>query len=361
MSRSDKIVFGIIGGGWRAEFYLRIAQAIPSRFEVGGMVVRDSEKGRLLEQRFGVTTFRTLESLLESVKLHFVVVSVPWAVCPGYIEQLAERHIAVLAETPPAPDLEGLIRLHRLTEAGARVQVAEQYPLQPRHQAILAIIRSGLLGEISHAQVSVAHGYHGIAMMRQLLGAGMKPVNITGQRFTTAITAGPSRAGAPAEERMNSSRQDIAVFDFGDQQGVFDFSGDQYFSWIRSNRLLVRGARGEIAQDEVRYLEDFRTPIHTQLRRINAGENGNLEGYYLKGIQCGSQWVYVNPFEQARLSDDELAVATCLLKMADYAGGGDSFYSLADASQDHYLSLLLNRALESGEPVVSEPQPWSLD
>ena len=35
------IEFGIIGGGWRSEFYLRIARALPERFHVDGMLVRD--------------------------------------------------------------------------------------------------------------------------------------------------------------------------------------------------------------------------------------------------------------------------------------------------------------------------------
>jgi len=30
------IKFGIVGAGWRCEFYLRIARALPARFEVMG-------------------------------------------------------------------------------------------------------------------------------------------------------------------------------------------------------------------------------------------------------------------------------------------------------------------------------------
>lgn len=43
-----KVVFGIVGGGWRTEFYLKIAMALPERFEICGLVVRDVDKGKVL-------------------------------------------------------------------------------------------------------------------------------------------------------------------------------------------------------------------------------------------------------------------------------------------------------------------------
>ncbi|RAP75255.1 hypothetical protein [Paenibacillus montanisoli] len=101
------------------------------------------------------------------------------------------------------------------------------------------------------------------------------------------------------------------------------------------------------------------TPIELEFRRQNAGENGNLEGYYFKGILAGEEWAYRNPFAPGRLTDDEIAIATCLAKMADYAAGGPSFYSLAEASQDHYLSMLINESLAAGAPVRSETRIWA--
>jgi hypothetical protein len=59
------------------------------------------------------------------------------------------------------------------------------------------------------------------------------------------------------------------------------------------------------------------------------------------------------------LSDDEIAIATCLEKMAQHAAGGPYFYSLAEAAQDHYLSLLMNESAKSGEAVRAEKQPWA--
>jgi len=355
----DQACFGIIGGGWRAQFYLRVAQELPDRFRVGGMVVRNAAKGQVLESRWGVRTHRSVDRLLEVSGLDFIVVAVPWEVTPVMLRELAAREMPALSETPPAPDLEGLMALQELTASGARIQVADQYQFQPLHAARLALVRSGKLGAVTQAQVSVAHGYHGISLIRGLLGIAFDEVTIWAREFRSPIIAGPDRKGPPATERIAESRQVIAYLDFGDKLGIYDFTGDQYFSWIRSPRMLARGERGEINNRQVSFLKDFRTPIYLELRRVDAGEYGNLEGYYHRGILAGEEWVYWNPFVPARLTDDEIAVATCLDRMARYVRGGPSFYGLPEASQDHYLNLMIAKALRTKERVVARRQCWA--
>lgn len=355
----EPLRFGIIGGaGWRAEFFLRIARELPERFAVSGMVVRDAEKGEATEARWRVPTFRTLDALL-GTRPAFVVVSVPWSATPTLLRELDARSIPALAETPPAPDLGGLIALTDLMRRGARIQVAEQYAFQPLHAARLALVRSGRLGPVSQAQVSAAHGYHGVSLLRKFLGVTFENAAITAHAFKTPLVAGPDRNGPPAQETVSDSAQTIAYLDFGGKVGVFDFTGAQYFSWVRSPRLLVRGERGEINNAEVRWLEDFRTPVTVSLRREDAGQEGNLEGYYHKGILAGAEWVYRNPFAPGRLADDEIAVATCLQKMGEYAGGGPDFYRLAEAAQDHYLGMAIDQAAKTGETLRTETQPWA--
>ena len=351
--------FVIVGGGWRAEFFLRVARELPERFRVSGMLVRDPAKGAKLEAAWGVPTYRTLDDLLRPARPLFAVVSVPWPVTPPLLSELSARDIACLAETPPAPDVPRLAEVNALTQQGARIQVAEQYIFQPVHAARLAVAASGLLGPISQAQVSAAHGYHGISLLRHFLGIGHAPVKITARSFASPIVQGPGRAGLPDQEKIVASTQTLAWFDFGDRLGVFDFSGDQYFSYIRSHRVLVRGQRGEINQTHVRHLLDFRTPMEFELQRVDAGHNGNLEGYFHKGIVGGGRWWYENPFPGARLTDDELAVAASLAHMAAYARGGPDFYSLAEASYDHYLNLMLDQALASGQTVEVSVPPWA--
>lgn len=355
----EPIRFAMVGGGWRAEFSLRIAKALPERFKVEGLVVRDAAKGQALEATWGVPTFRSLDSLLDAVDPPFVVTAVPADATPGFLRQLAERGVPALSETPPARDLTGLREVWALVEGGARIQVAEQYIYQPHHAARLAFAASGALGRVTQAQVSACHGYHGISLIRHYLGIGFENARIRAQRFVSPIVAGPGRDGPPAEECIVDSSQDIAWFDFGDRLGVYDFTGDQYFSWVRGQRLLVRGERGEIMDQRAGYLVDCHTPIEVEFRRMVAGPNGNLEGHYLKGIVAGEQWVYRNPFAPGRLSDDEIAVATCLAGMAEYAAGGPEVYSLADACQDRYLDIMLAEAIRSGETVETDTQPWA--
>ena len=223
-----------------------------------------------------------------------------------------------------------------------------------------SIAQSGMLGEISQVQVSFSHGYHAVSLMRKLLGIGFENATIHGFEFVSPVVAGPGRKGPPEQETIIAAKHELALLDFDGKLGVYDFTRDQHRSWIRSQRILVKGVRGEIDNSDIKYLKNFLTPVELELKRINTGEEGNMEGYYLKGIQAGGEWVYVNQFAPASLSDDEIAVATCLAKMAGYVRGEPGFYSLAEASQDAYLALVIDKAMSSGEKQVTESQIWSL-
>ncbi len=353
------IRFGIVGTGWRSLFYLRAAHACRDAFEVAGVVTRDPQKAAGLADRFGVPLYTSSEDLIRQSEPQYVVTSVPWTANPEAIRKLVDLETPVLSETPPASTVEEMQGLCELTASGARIQVAEQYWAQPHHAARLAFVRSGKIGRVSQAQVSAAHGYHGISLIRRFLGIGFENATVTARTFTSPVVQGPNRAGPPKEEVMGDSKQTIASLDFGDRLGVFDFAGDQYFSYIRGQRLMVRGDRGEVIDEEATYLKGFSSAIRIRFRRENAGENGNLEGNHLKGIQAGEDWVYRNPLGEVELSDDEIAVGTCLLRMSEYVEGGKPFYSLAEACQDRYLDIVMQEVVDSGEAVTTVTQPWT--
>jgi len=353
------IQFGIAGSGWRSEFFLRIAAAAPERFHVTGLLSRGGPKSEELGAKFAVPIVSSVETLLHA-KPEFVVVSVPWVVAPEMTVELARRGMPVLCETPPAPDEDALLRLHQTISGlpGARVQVAEQYVAQPLHAARLGVIERGWLGRPSFAHVSAAHGYHGISLIRRYLGTGFKIPSISARAFAAPIVAGPGRDGPPEAERVHAATQLLAYLDFDEALGVFDFCGEQYFSWIRAPHVMVRGERGEIQDETVRWLVDFRTPLAAELRREVAGAGGNLEGLYLKGYTAAGEWIYRNPVAPARLADDEVAIATCLIHMSAYAAGGAEFYPLREAMHDRYIDIWMERAREHNGPLKPPVPPW---
>jgi len=353
------INFGIIGVGWRTEFFLRIVKACPDRFTVSGIVGRTPAKAEIMARRFDVPLYSSIEELVRIAKPAFVVTSVPPDANPGVLKLLASLGMPALSETPPAMPVEEMNELCLLVKEGAKIQVAEQYCLQPHHAARLAFAHSGKIGRVTQAQISVAHGYHGVSLIRRYLGIGFENAKITAINFKSPIIQGPGREGPPLKEEIVESEQVIAQLDFGDRLGIYDFTGSQYFANIRDPRILVRGERGEIVNDSATYLKDFLTPIRVAFTRHSAGEHGNLEGHFLKGIQAGEEWVYRNPVAPGALFDDELAMADCLLRMAEHAEGGESFYSVAEACQDRYFDMVIREALAGKRAITTSTQAWA--
>ncbi|WP_104178272.1 hypothetical protein [Cryobacterium sp. Y50] len=62
---------------------------------------------------------------------------------------------------------------------GALIQVAEQYHLEPMLSSQIAVARSGILGTVREASVSVCHDYHGMSVLRRMLGIGFENATIT--------------------------------------------------------------------------------------------------------------------------------------------------------------------------------------
>lgn len=351
------IRFAIVGGGWRARFFLRIVEQCPDLFEVVALATRSPERAAGLAKDFGAPIVDSLDDL-EAAAPEFTVVSVAREASAQLVLDLTAAGQPVLCETPPAPDVAGLAPLFEAVAGGARIQVAEQYPRHPVISSQLAIARSGLLGAINHVNVSMLHDFHSAALVRAALGTGLQDATVQAREFVSPLVAGPTRYGGPDEERITTQTQVVALLDFDGASAIIDYTTEQYFSWIRTNRLLIRGDRGEIIDDRVRYLKNYTTPIDLELRRIDLGHEVNHEAYSLKGIQFGADWIYRNPFVPARLTDDEIAIASMLVGMSEYAAGGADVYSLADAAQDHAINWAVRDSIASGKPVRTDGSLW---
>lgn len=337
---SAPVRFGIIGGGWRAEAFVRIARLLPEEFELVGVVIRDAGKREAFAAKMLTPVLETVEQFID-LRPGFAIASVSWQSSPVILRQMFEANIPVLGETPPAPDDDGLEALSDLLMSGAKIQIAEQVALRPKHQAIKAAIESGLIGEVHQVQISVAHGYHGVSLLEELLGTEGDTPEIVARTVTDRVMRGPGRDGPPTTLSWSESGQTLAWLDYGEGKfGTFDFTGNQYFAWVRNSRILVRGTRGEIDLDGARWLMNFDQPMEASFRRWETGRGDDLSPVALQGITLGERWLYRSPWPTVALQDDEIAIATMMRAI----GAGEEIYPLARAIHDHRISMAIDRA-----------------
>jgi len=306
-----------------------------------------------LRTTWHVRTPDTFEQLLQSSDSEFLVLAISKNAAAPMLLELSKLPLPLLIETPPAVSLDELRHLLTNIPAQARIQVAEQYPLLPMMQSVTSFIQTGKLGDIQHLQVSFGHGYHVMSLIRKWLELSDAAGSVIGFRLHSSIMEGPYRGQLPVRERMVDTSQDLALLQLVDgRSALFDFTRDQYFSPIRQNRILIRGTRGEIRDDQATYMADYKTPINSALTRMQSGTGGSLEPLSLQGVLCEGNWLYRNPVHPASLSDEELAIAHVLFQMRDYVRhGAQKGYSLREACQDVYLALKMEEAIQSGNRI----------
>lgn len=351
------IEFLLIGSGWRADFFIRLAEKMPAHFRISGVVTTNETMRQSYEQR-GFPCVGTISEGIKTGTPDFAVVCVKAQAAPDVSLEVLAYGLPVLSETPAAATLEALTAFAAKLPRSAKFQVAEQYHVRPDHAARLSCIENGTIGEPVQALISLTNNYHAISLMRKYLGVTGAQAVIRAQRFPVSGRPGFERGGVPDHAALRNYQQTLATLDFGEKMGIYNFEEDQHRSYIRSQHIQIKGDNGEINNQEVRYLR-AEAPVYSPFLRINKGENENMEGSGFKGILFEGVWIYENNYPDAACSDDELAVAVCLRKMKEYCDGKGPLYSFADAAQDYYLTLLLEEAVKTGLPVAAAEQPWT--
>lgn len=345
--------FALIGSGWRARTFLNVARELDA-VQCGGVVVRTPRS-------LDVPTFTSLDGCLREVDVDFVLTTTPRNVTPGFIAEAVDRELPVLAETPPASDLDGLRALWSAVGDSGLVQVAEQYPMMPSHAARAAVVTAGMIGTPTQVQVSSTQQYHAVALIRHLLAAGRGPVEVRATRFTAPLIQPLSRTGWTDDEEPHPTTTTIATLDFGHgRSGLYDFTEQQTRNQLRFRRLTVRGTAGELHNDEVVRMTGPRTLARTPLVRRQTGYDLDLIGYDTEHIALGIEVLYRNPYPGRRWMDDEIAIATLLERTAGWVRGeGPEPYPLAEGAQDQHLALAIEESADTGTTVTTSHEAWS--
>lgn len=278
-----KYHFIIIGSGWRALYYVRVAKALPEIFSLDAMYCRTQEKADLIAGQYQIHTTTSIEECV-AYKPDFAVVAVKKdAICDVSMEWL-DRGITVLSETPAALDTDSLNKLYSYYKCGKKQVVAEQYREYPNIKASLKLINEGIIGDVSCVNVSLAHEYHGISLIRAFLGVNPgEKYTVSAKTYEFPTTQTLTRYDKFTDGRIAGKKRCVATFEFeSGKVAWYDFDSEQYRSPIRKNTLKVQGVRGELIDDCVYYLDENNEGqtgrIITDSHVINTGNsNPNFE------------------------------------------------------------------------------------
>ena len=351
----EKIRYAVVGTGWRALFFIRAAKNLPELFEVTGVLSRTKERAEAFEKEHGVKTFTDMDEMLETMP-EFVVCCTTRSAIADTTLALMERGANVLSETPLANDEEGLLKLYETWKrTGVTLQLAEQYFLYPNHAARAEVVRRGYLGEVSSCYLSLIHEYHALSMMRVYLGANDEKAAISAVGDTRDIINTGDRSGVLTEGKVGFEHRVFAHIAYGDGKlGLYDFSGTQYHSEIRSNHLRILGDRGEIFDDEVRFVPSDNRPMKAKLEYRRDVATGTV-----RAIDFNGERIYENPFRcDVAMSEDDIAVSCIIAKMGEAVRTGKLFYPMAQCFRDGYHTWLLKEAERTGMRMEAREMPW---
>ncbi|WP_334594260.1 hypothetical protein, partial [Salinibacterium sp. CAN_S4] len=239
-------------------------------------------------------------------------------------------------------------------------QVAEQYMLMPGHAARLAAVQSGAIGTPTAVEVASTHLYHATSMMRSFLDAGFGETVVSARTFTAPLADPLTSEGWVADPTPVPRTTTIATLDFGKgRMGLYNFVDNQWWNPLLARRIVIRGSLGEIVDDTVTRVTDEGV-IVSPISFRRSGIDLNLEGNEVVSASFEGRLVYRNPWIGTRLSEDDIAVASFLEKMGDWArSGGPGPYPLAEACQDHALGLAIEQSASVNADVRVAREVWA--
>lgn len=328
--------FAIAGSGWRALFFIRAAKALPELLEVTAVQVRSEEKRRFIEGNYGVPAVMGMDDVLAS-KPDLVVSAVSkkdmFTVSKAYME----KGIPVLAETPGAFSVEEL-KEALAYEPKVGYEIAEQYFLRPRYSALCALARSGLIGEPTGLYCSLAHDYHGISLIRKILGKEEQPERIIREIVEDRVPGTFDRSHDKADGSVKSVPRTVALYRFpSGEYALFDFTFYQYHCPVRRPSFRLEGTRGEVRDNEVWYYKEDNELVSSHLDEVvelaDRTDPDPLQRRVevVRRVSCDGVTLFENEFPDAVLSEDEYAIALLLL--------GRAHYPALEAIQDALTSL----------------------
>ena len=140
------------------------------------------------------------------------------------------------------------------------------------------------------------------------------------------------RSGEITDKKTEVNNRVIKIFKFNKVNVIYNFTNEQYFSPVRKDRIVIRGTRGETENCKVRYYNKNNEFVENEIKTIMSGL---LDGLFCDKIVFEDKVLYTFPHRPARLSEEESAIAACLLGMDSYIKTGKELYSYKRGYEDY--------------------------
>jgi predicted dehydrogenase len=251
MGRQLKLA--LIGVGRRGRGRLRVYSRLREVFDF--IAVCDKDENALAEvaREHGVRTYASVRDLVEKEQIDVADVVVPGDAHHVICHHLTSAGVNIIVETPLAPtrpmcDL--IIESARRNKV--KLEVAENYHRTPLSRFQMAVISSGLIGEVSRIyRIFYEGGYHGMSMLRLL--AGSQPRSILGITHSSPVV--------PITDLMNRhhAQENLQLSYLEFQNGVAAIMA--YSNVIHARSLgrraagiwQIDGTKGTILEDGIYY------------------------------------------------------------------------------------------------------------
>ena len=178
---------------------------------------------------------------------------------------------------------------------------------------------------------------------------------IRGERIMHPVAETDSRTGPIPGNPVREKARDVVwvSFDSG-KTALYDFSGVQYHSFIRSRHVVVRGDRGEWCDTILYSLDDEGQPVREELAPVIPDRYRELDTTFLRDARR----VPKRMLSMDNLQD-EFAIATMLYDMKEFLETGKEVYPFSEALEDAYFRILMEEALaEPWKEIRAEKMPW---
>jgi predicted dehydrogenase len=369
----------LIGTARRSHYvHGRIVRALPEEVELVSVWGRSSDSARRLGESLGAPWYTNLAQLVSETAPEIAIVSVAYH-ANGEVGLMAVEHgLHVLLETPIAHKLsEADAIIAAAEERGLLIEVAEQFHRRPLEQIKLALLASGLFGQVYASFNDFAgHGYHGVSVMRSYLGFDLRPEQVTGLVRDYDLAPHWSRLAATRTGRSETQEHGLIEFEDG-KVGIFHWTSVGYDSalrWWRSSRFLAERGMGisvgvglEVQERLSLLAPGGEMPRFITLeRRWERVDGGALVAMVahtgdpdLPIVRWDNPFRPVHQGHGVQWHDDEIGVAGCLLSLVDAVRDGiEPTYGPRQGRLDQEIILALRRSsLQGGRPVVLALDP----